>query len=369
MAVISRRLSILALLVASGCALIGAPPPVAFASDVEWTANDGAVLAGTLTLPPGPGPHPAVVLIGGAAERDRDQTIVGFATFKVLADHLGRHGVAVLRYDDRGTGRSSGGRSDDAMDLATADALAAVRLLRANATIDARRIGVLGHGEGAIAAVAAARSVEVAYVVLLAGICIPIEELWLDVHETELTLRDAPRQRILEGRRQLRALFAAVRAGDDTGPVEEALLALAELDFDELPAEQRAALGSVDAYFRQTFEGRLLRQADADRFTAHLALDPTPDLRSLRKPILALFGGKDLTVNAAGHAAALREAARAAGNDEVEIETYPDANHVFQRAVTGAPNEYASLRKEYVDGLLDRITAWIRSRPAPRPGR
>jgi len=136
-------------------------------------------LGGTLTRPRGPGPHPAVVLISGSGPQDRDEAIMGHRPFLVLADHLTRQGIAVLRYDDRGVGKSSGSFGTATHDDFVTDALAAVAWLKTREAIDAKHIGLIGHSEGGIVAPLAAvkQPADIAFIVLLAGVGVPMEEL------------------------------------------------------------------------------------------------------------------------------------------------------------------------------------------------
>ena len=155
------------------------PPYPYEATDVSFeSAATGVSLAGTLTLPPGNGPHPAVVLVSGSGPQDRDETVFGHRPFLVLADHLTRSGIAVLRYDDRGVAHSTGNIATATTQDFADDAEGAVRYLATLPAIDPEAIGIIGHSEGAIVApIVANRSDEVAFVVLLAGTGVPGEEL------------------------------------------------------------------------------------------------------------------------------------------------------------------------------------------------
>ena len=136
--------------------------------EVVFSSGD-IVLAGELTWPDGDGPHPAVVLISGSGDQDRDSDIAGFRLFAVLADHLAGAGVASLRIDDRGVGGSTGDGLQATLQARAADVEAAVDVLRSRDGIDAGRVGLVGHSEGGIVApVVADRTDGVAFVVLLA---------------------------------------------------------------------------------------------------------------------------------------------------------------------------------------------------------
>ena len=129
-------------------------------------------LAGTLTIPEGAGPFPAAVLITGSGAQDRDETLLGHKPFAVLADHLTRRGVAVLRFDNRGVGGSTGDfASSTSADFAT-DASAAVSFLRTRVDIDRDAVGLVGHSEGGMVAPIAARTTPMS----ISSSCSPVPE-------------------------------------------------------------------------------------------------------------------------------------------------------------------------------------------------
>ena len=138
----------------------------------------GVTLAGTLTEPEGPGPFPALILISGSGAQDRDETIFEHKPFLVLADALTRRGMAVLRLDDRGVGGSTGSTSASTSDDFAGNVLAGLAFLKARSEIDRTRLGLMGHSEGGIIApMVAARSPDVAFIVLMAGTGLPGEEI------------------------------------------------------------------------------------------------------------------------------------------------------------------------------------------------
>jgi pimeloyl-ACP methyl ester carboxylesterase len=146
--------------------------------EVTFKGGGGVSLAGTLTYPKTGAPFPAVLLLTGSGPQDRDEAIMGHRPFLVLSDYLTRLGLAVLRVDDRGMGKSSGDFSKATYEDKVADALAGVELLRNRKEIDGRRIGLLGHSEGgAIAEIAASRSKDVAFIVMMAGPGVPGDQL------------------------------------------------------------------------------------------------------------------------------------------------------------------------------------------------
>ncbi len=145
--------------------------------------RDRLILSGTLTLPSlatetAKAPYPAVLLVTGSGPQDRDETVAGHRPFLIIADFLTRRGIAVLRVDDRGMGKSTGDfNRADASDF-TQDAQACVEYLAARRDIDPKRIGVIGHSEGAtVASILASRCAQVAFIVMLAGPGLPGDEL------------------------------------------------------------------------------------------------------------------------------------------------------------------------------------------------
>ena len=172
----------------------------------------GVKLAGTLTLPKGKGPFPAVVLITGSGPQDRDESLLGHRPFLVLADHLTRNGIAVLRCDDRGVGGSTGNTSTSTTADFADDALVGVAFLKARPEIDGKKIGLIGHSEGGVAApIAATKSTDVAFIVLLAGTGLPGEEILYRQAELILKAAKADEATIRKQRAMQERMFAIVK--------------------------------------------------------------------------------------------------------------------------------------------------------------
>jgi hypothetical protein len=328
--------------------------------DEEVVVENGAAdvkLAGTLTLPRGSGPHPAVVLITGSGAQDRDEAIMGHRPFLVLADHLTRRGIAVLRCDDRGFGKSTG-NFEKATNLDfTEDVLAAVDYLRRRREIDSKRIGLLGHSEGGIvAARAAVKSPDIAFVVMLAGVGVPMEQLLLRQARDIATVMGAGEETIAKNSDLQRALFRVARETHDQAEAEAAARKLMQEQLAALTEEQKKALGVSEAMV----EGQI-KMVLSPWFRELLDYDPLTTLKNVKCPVLAINGAKDLQVAASVNLPAICDALAAGGNQRVKTMTLPGLNHLFQTCQTGAVTEYGRIEETFSPVAMSIISDWIRS--------
>jgi uncharacterized protein len=332
-------------------------PPFPYdAIEVDYdSAAAGVHLAGTLTIPPGEGPHPVALLITGSGAQDRDETILGHKPFAVLADHLARHEIAALRVDDRGIGGSSRGEDDaTSADLAE-DVRAGVEFLARQPRIDPKRIGLIGHSEGGlIAPMVASRSKEVAFIVLLAAPGVPGSDLIVEQVGALAEASGASEEEATEARALQREIVDLVVADDDPAAamakVRQLLVSRGSPDGPQIEA-QLAALGSPWYRF----------------FLRH---DPRPDLRKVRCPVLVIGGELDRQVVAEQNLPELEKALKKAGNRRVTVRRLEGLNHLLQPAQTGAFDEYEKIEVTMAPEALDLIAEWIAAEvPAPAGAR
>lgn len=321
----------------------------------------GVSLAGTLTLPAGLGPHPAVVLITGSGPQDRDESLAGHRPFLVLADHLTRQGIAVLRCDDRGTGKSTGDFSRAIDSDFVVDALAEVAFLRTRKEIDPRRIGLVGHSEGGIVAPrAAAQSDDVAFIVLLAGVGLPMEEITLQQARDISRVLGLGEEQIAASVAVQRAIFKIARSEPDAAKAEKAIWQAYRDQAALMTDEQQKSFRNGEALLASKMKLML-----SPWFRNMLAYDPRPTLGKVKCPVLALNGEKDLQVAAKENLVAIREALSAGGNTRVKTVELPGLNHLFQICQTGSPTEYAKIEETFNPGALQEISDWIREVTLP----
>lgn len=331
--------------------------PALFPShDVELEFDNpyeaGVHLAGTLTLPEGNGPFPAVVLISGTGLQDRDETIFGHKPFLAIADYLARRGIASLRVDDRMTGRSRGEVATATTENFARDVRAELEVLRARPEIDPARVGLIGHSEGAVIGpmLAADPANHVAYMVLLAGVGVRGITLLHDQNEDGM-LAAGVRPEVVKTLLSLNdSLYRAVLASKADGAA--------------LTSELAAVLRENSPQFDEVTALRSVAVLTTPSIRYFLALDPVPALTRTRCPVLALNGDKDTQVRASTNLPAIEAALKAGGNQDVTIRTMPGLNHLFQTAVTGAANEYATIQENFSPDALKVMGDWLEAHVA-----
>jgi len=302
----------------------------------------GNVLAGTLTIPPGKGPFPAVLLISGSGPNDRDETVFGHKPFLVLSDYLTRKGIVVLRVDKRGVGKSTGDLAHaTTADFAT-DAEAGVQYLKTRAEADPRRIGLIGHSEGGtVAPMLAAGDPGVRFIVLMAGPGVPGDQIIVEQGRLIEEAAGATKEKAAQDADKQRELFALVEKEKDDAVLGKELR---EKLAGRVPDAQ------IDVAIQQLTSPWM-------RYT--LTYDPATALRKVACPVLALNGEKDLQVSAAQNLPAIKKALEEGGNKQIEIDEMPGLNHLFQTAKTGSPTEYAQIEETISPVALDKVATWI----------
>lgn len=308
----------------------------------------GATLACTLTEPPGQGPFGAVVMATGSGPQDRDEALLGHRPFLVLSDAITRAGVAVLRCDDRGFGKSTGiFGTATTMDFVD-DALAEVAALRARPEIARGRVGILGHSEGAeVAAIAAAKSKDVAFIVMLAGPAVPGDQT-LDLQRGWAErAAGATDQAVAESKKYWDQAFAILKSNEETGVAERELRAI----YDGLPAADRAPMEKAGGF------APLARSLLSPWMRGFIALDPRPYLARVEVPVLALNGELDRQVLARENLPEMKKALR--HDRDVTVRQMPALNHLFQTAKTGAVTEYAQIDETMSPAVLKLVSDWL----------
>ncbi len=337
------------------------PPFKWKAIDVEAThqATNGTdvTIRGTLSLPQNVDRPPVVVLISGSGPQDRDCTIYEHKSFLVMADYFASRGIATLRYDDRGVGKSTGDFATATSEDFAVDVQSLVTMLRTGDLVDSERIALLGHSEGGLIApiVASSMGTKIRCVVLLAG---------PSVNGSEIITSQSRRIMEVAG---LKTDFL-----DFQEDVSNRLMNLALGKEDAIKPEEMDALKSDWAKVLEMASGTVadesgpqvdLKQAMAAfrgpwmRF--FLAYDPAPKLRELNVPVLALFCENDLQVLPLVNLRPMEEALKEAPTKDVTVTTLPGLNHLFQHSDTGAPDQYVNIEETFSTDALKLIGDWM----------
>jgi uncharacterized protein len=322
-------------------------------------ATDNVKLSGTLTIPrDGNERHPVVLLISGSGTQNRDSLIAGHRPFLVLADHLTKNGIAVLRVDDRGAGGSDLGELTGTSENFVADVLAGVQFLKSRKDIDPKKIGLIGHSEGGmIAPMAAVQSRDVAFIVSLAG----LGQTGDDVIQTQSRLLQRASgidpDTIASAAALTKIINAIVKAQTDWKVIEQEVNAALAKALEPMTAAQRKNFEPVASSVKGSMAIFKLPW-----YRYFVTYDPAPVLKKVQVPVLALNGENDLQVpwkeNLDGIAAALK----AGNNKDVTVKAFPKLNHLFQTSQTGLPSEYGTIDETMSPQVLETITEWIRIR-------
>ncbi len=332
-------------------------PPFPYESIDVTFKNQGAdiSLAGTLTLPKSKGPHPAVVMITGSGPQDRDEAIMGHRPFLVWADHLTRAGIAVLRYDDRGVGKSEGRFSKATVTDLESDAQAAFDFLRTREEIDANRVGLVGHSEGGILAPQiASKDDDVAFIVMLAGVGVPMKQLLTQQGTDILKVMGADQEALDRQRETQTKIFDLVLQQGDASDLQEQIKAIINDAIEQLPKDQREAAEKMGQSADQQ-----VKMVTSPWFRELLAIDPAPALKKVACPVLAICGKKDLQVACDDNLAGIKASVLSGGNEQVTVVPLEDLNHLLQTAETGAVSEYGTIEETIAPIALKTVGDWI----------
>jgi pimeloyl-ACP methyl ester carboxylesterase len=336
-------------------------PPYPYKEEGVIYRNDkaGVILAGTLTYPQKGGPFPAVLLITGSGPQDRNETVAGHKLFLVIADYLTRQGLAVLRVDDRGVGSSTGNLTDSTSEDLAGDVLAGVEFLKSHGKIDGKKIGLLGHSEGGvIAPIAASRSEDVAFIVLLAGTGITGEEILYAQAALIAEASGVSQKDIDQNMATQKKMFEVLKKEKNPEAAEEQLRSILEESFASLDEKTQQSMGdNIEARIQSEID-----QVNNRWWRFFLTYDPTTALRKVKCPVLALNGKKDLQVPYQQNLQAIEGGLRSGGNKDFTTKTFSDLNHLFQHAETGLPAEYATIEETISPAVLELISGWILDR-------
>lgn len=317
--------------------------------------KDNIILSGTLTMPKKEGNYPAVILISGSGPQNRDEELMDHKPFLVLADHLTKNGIAVLRYDDRGV-EKSGGKFETATSADFAkDAAAAFTYLKSRKEINKKKIGFAGHSEGGmIAPMVAAENADVAFVILMAGPGIAGDELMTLQNYLIGKANNMPEEELTKLAGINNKIYDAIKKENDPAALKTKMNTVLDTELKPLLYSKGIPQNQINDYAQ--------RQADevlSPWFTYFVRYKPAPIIEKVKCPILAINGNKDLQVASMANLEGIKRAAEKGGNKKVTIKELPGLNHLFQESATGNPSEYATIEQTISPVALNEISGWI----------
>jgi uncharacterized protein len=331
-------------------------PSPYYSEDVKFeNSNSGISLAGTLTLPQKTGKFPVVILISGSGQHNRDGEMLGHKPFLVLADHLTKKGIAVLRYDDRGVGKSTGNFASAITTDFASDVSAAISYLLTRPEIDAKKIGLIGHSEGGLVApMVAVERKEVGFIVLLAGPALPGEEIlakqsWLIGKANGLS-----DSLLANGEVVNRKIYAALKKQGSDDDIKLEVTSVIEDAVTALPGAQQPPIDK-----RALFVSQKVSTVVTPWFRFFVSYDPAPTLSKLKCPVLALYGENDLQVPPKENAASIKTMLAKGKNKNFLVKELLGLNHLFQESKTGSPGEYGKIEQTFSPVAMTEISNWI----------
>jgi len=327
-----------------------------YSEDITFqNARENIALSGTLTLPKKEGKYPVVILISGSGPQNRDEELMGHKPFLVLSDFFTRHGIAVLRYDDRGVAQSKGNfKTATTMDFA-ADVESAIAYLKTRKEIKSDRIGLVGHSEGGIIApMVAAGSKDVKFIVLLAGTGIRGDKLLLLQQELVAKAAGKTDAEIQKSKEINTEVFEIVLKSKNNESLKEELKNCLSKNLKSNPDGAKPKGMTDDEFMSLT-----INQITSPWMLYFIRYDPAIALETVKCPVLAVNGEKDLQVPSKVNLPAIEKAIKKGGNKQVTTMEFPNLNHLFQECKTGSPAEYAEIEQTFSPLAMEFVSGWI----------
>jgi pimeloyl-ACP methyl ester carboxylesterase len=343
-------------------------PPFPYQTkDVEyWNADKSIQYGATLTYPitdpgdAGKKSFPAILLITGSGQQDRDETMLGHKPFAVIADKLTKRGFLVLRVDDRGMGETTGDFSQaTSLDFAK-DVEAGLNFLEAQSEVNKENIGLLGHSEGGlIAPIVANERKEVKFIVLLAGPGIPT----MDLMQQQSEAIDVSVGRTLAEARAtsglLRVIWEEINKNEDTASTFKNIRTRADawaktLDTATLSKIRNRLAVPIDDYIRKA-----MTAMTGKWFRYFISFNPQPYLQKLQCKVLALNGSRDVQIIAATNLAGIRASLQKSHSPKYDVIELPGLNHLFQTCTRCSPDEYGDLEETFSPTALAIMDDWL----------
>lgn len=336
------------------------PPFSYFSKDAVYATADKSVeLGATFTYPMDKEmkKYPAVLLITGSGKQDRDETIFDHKSFAVIADYLTNHGIAVLRVDDRGTGKSTGNFATSTSADFAQDAMASINYLKTLPNVDTANIGIIGHSEGGmIAPMVAAADNKLRFIVLLAGPAVPVIDLMEQQSADVQKASGIPVADVELYRPLYKNMVTAILQQKDKASAIKHATDVFNYWQNKTPADAVKNTTSVtDEKSKTTFISSFVSQLQQPWMNYFMRFNPADYLRKVSCAVLAINGEKDIQVSPAENLAAIKKAI-----PKATIKPMPGLNHLFQHCDACTVDEYATLEETFSPEVLQIIGDWVK---------
>ena len=305
------------------------------------SAESGIDLRGTLTTPKNIEEFPVVILVSGSGPNNRNEEIMGHKPFLVLSDYLTKNGIGVFRYDDRGVGKSGGDFKTATTENFAMDLIGAIEKMK---KLGYKKIGVLGHSEGGlIIDIASEKGTNVNFIIQMAG----PSQRGKEVLITQIG-------KILDTMKM--DSLAKDRAMKETERALEVIVENPPNIQDELEkVYAQGAVGMTDEE-REIHIKQSMAQVANPWYYYFVRYNPYNALKNLKIKTLALFGTKDIQVDAKENMKILKEI----DNENIDVVLIKGVNHLFQKAKTGSISEYQEIEETINEKVLITILEWIK---------
>lgn len=329
-----------------------------YSEDITFeNKKDHVILAGTLTLPKKEGDFPVVILISGSGPQNRDEELLGHKPFLVLSDYLTRNGIAVLRFDDRGTALSEGDfKSATSLNFAS-DVEAGIQYLKTRKEINKNKIGLIGHSEGGmIAPIIASKSKDVDFIVLLAGTGVTGEKILLLQQELIGRVSGINENDLLRSKNNNKGAFEILKQSTSQEELKKELTLYFEKIIKETPESEKPKGVKEEEYVKM-----MVDELSNPWMQFFIKYNPAVSLEKVKCPVLAINGQKDLQVPAKVNLEAIKNALDKGKNKNATVMELPNLNHLFQECKTGSPEEYATIEETISPKALEEVKNWIQN--------
>lgn len=320
-----------------------------------WNTTDSVHIFGTLTMPEKGSKFPAVILITGSGTQDRNSTLFGHKPFKVIAEYLSERGIAVLRFDDRGAGKTTLGKNFKTVTSAdfAKDVAAGIEYLKTRTDINRKKIGLIGHSEGGmIAPMVANNTKDIAYIISLAGSGVS-GKIVAGNQISTIKLKGGMDSLSVKEFVDFNDKLIDIIASDDEQKTKEEKMRQVVNSLSVAFKTENKLLGNEEVFIKSQLKSGI---PWVKFFLTH---EPAQDWEKVKCPVLALNGTKDTQVDADLHLPAIENALKKAENKHFKILKLEGLNHLFQHAETGLPQEYTKIKEDFAPEALQIMGDWL----------